>query len=128
MRRQQRPPGRSVRIAVVPRVAQQEERVPRKDLLQLPDRLRGEIMDYLNPRRLLTAQVELTAPAYTWVSVEVDARQRKRADRDEVREAIERRLYRYVNPVYGGPDGTGFPFDGRSTSPRSRPWCSTWRA
>jgi hypothetical protein len=88
-----------------------EEQVARSELLRLNDRIRSEIMDYLNARRLLTAQIELVAPGYTWVRVEVVARQRKRADGEAVADAIRRRLYRYINPVYGGPAGDGRAFD-----------------
>jgi predicted phage baseplate assembly protein len=100
-----------VRILVVPRVAQTESQVPRADLLRLSERVRGEIMAYLNARRLLTTIIELSAFEYTWVRVELHVRARRRTDPQAICAAIERRLYHYIHPVLGGPAGDGRALD-----------------
>ena len=103
-----------VRMLVVPRVAPGDSGIPREDL-ELPERVRKDVSTYLDARRVLTTVVELAAPPYTWVRVEVVARARRRGGRGAaaqtaVQEAILRRLYDYINPIWGGPAGNGRDF------------------
>ncbi|MFI1205432.1 baseplate J/gp47 family protein [Streptomyces sp. NPDC020883] len=56
--------------------------------------------------------VWLKQPVYRGVRVDariVPADYRTADERDELRAAAERALYRYFSPVTGGPDGTGWP-------------------
>ncbi|MCW5854106.1 MAG: hypothetical protein KIT87_28825, partial [Anaerolineae bacterium] len=71
-----------------------------------PDRLR----DMLNERRVLTTRLDIKAPDYIWVSVYVKAHPLPRADRTRVQERVKAALYTFLHPVYGGPDGRGWPF------------------
>jgi hypothetical protein len=68
-------------------------------------------MQYINDRRLVTSQVQLDAPEYRFVSVEVEVQSRRRANKESLLAEIQRRLYRLINPVHGGPEGTGWPWE-----------------
>jgi predicted phage baseplate assembly protein len=65
---------------------------------------------YLEERRLLTIRVEIRSPAYRWVSAMVQLRATPGASQAAVEAEVLSRLYRYLNPLSGGPDGNGWPF------------------
>lgn len=69
------------------------------------DRLRH----YLDGRRMITTRLFINAPAYRWVAARVQVRARLGAE-TAVAAEIMARLYRFLNPLIGGPDGTGWPF------------------
>jgi predicted phage baseplate assembly protein len=78
--------------------------------LELPPRVRREVAAYLDERRLLTTELVLEAPRYTWVGVEARVRARSGADRARVERQCADALYEYLHPAVGGPDRTGWPF------------------
>ncbi len=80
-----------------------------QELYLSPDTIQ-RVKDALNPRRLLTTRMEVDAPAYYWVHAEVEVHPQPRADRKRVETRVREALYRYLHPVYGGPDGQGWPF------------------
>lgn len=102
------PPG-VVRLLIVPAVAEDSQPIPKEDLA-LNKRLHDEVQSYLDERRLLATRLEVVSPEY--LPVAVAGRIKVKAGREpaEVAAAVERRLYRYINPVYGGPEATGWPF------------------
>jgi hypothetical protein len=53
------------------------------------------------------------------VLVAVEARIKVKVGRHvgQVAADVEKRLYRYINPVCGGPDGNGWPFGGSLSLP-----------
>jgi predicted phage baseplate assembly protein len=103
--------GRAIiRVLLVPASAHTDSAIPPPELA-LSDRARAEVMTYLNERRLITSTLQIDPPEYRFVSVEVTAGARKRALRDALRGEIERALYRFINPVHGGPDGEGWPWE-----------------
>ncbi len=65
---------------------------------------------YLDERRLLTTRLDIRPPAYQWVSAHVSLRASPGVDRAEVEAEVLRRLYRFLNPLVGGQDGSGWPF------------------
>ncbi len=81
--------------------------------LELSDELRETIRTYLDERRLLSTQLDVTQPAYQWVETEVRFSVSQHYDFEKVREAVEARLFDFINPLVGGTDGKGWPF-GRS--------------
>lgn len=101
-------PGQ-VYVLVIPRVR-------RPDGFLTPEELQPDETDvarltaFLDERRLLTTRLFVRAPAYRWVA----ARVRLRASPDAVQTAVEQeilaRLYRFLNPLTGGPRGDGWPF------------------
>jgi hypothetical protein len=65
---------------------------------------------YLDERRLLTARLDIRAPAYTWVASKVELRAAPGVPHEDVEAVVLARLYRFLNPLVGGPDGNGWPF------------------
>jgi predicted phage baseplate assembly protein len=98
-----------VRLLLVPDVPRLNGPVP-ADLLQVSARVRDDVVAYLDERRLLTCEVVLEAPAYTWVSVVARLRAEPRADRERVAARTAEALYRYLHPSAGGPGTQGWPF------------------
>ena len=78
--------------------------------LELPARVRREVAAYLDERRLLTSELVLDTPRYTWISVSARLRARPAADRSRVEREASEALYRYLHPAIGGPSGDGWPF------------------
>jgi predicted phage baseplate assembly protein len=101
-------PG-TVQVLIVPQVTIVEERIE-PEQLEIPKPLEEEVRRYLDERRLLTTALVIESPRYVWVSAQVHVQVKPRMDVVLVRGEIERRLYRFLNPLYGGPEGTGWPF------------------
>ncbi len=95
-------------------IAQEEQRAEiEADLqtrLELPEATRLRLLDYLDARRLLTTRVEIGKPEYVWVTVQTRIKTQLRAEPERVRRDVKVALYRYLHPLYGGPDGTGWVF------------------
>lgn len=102
-----------VRVLLVPTLPSSAGKVVRPDDLRLPRELVEQVKSYLDERRLLTTVLVVTQPDYVWVSVEARVKTRRGADPEQVRQAVEERLYRFIHPIHGGADGQGWPF-GRS--------------
>ena len=102
------PPG-TVTVQLIPFVNAPERYIPSDDL-RLPADVVQDVQAYLDDRRLLTTIVRIEAPEYVRVRVEGIIRTRPTAVPDVVRRQALERLYRYVNPLVGGEDGTGWPF------------------
>lgn len=81
--------------------------------LDLAEDLRETIREYLDERRLLSTRLDVTQPSYQWVETEVRFSVSEHYDFEKVREAVEARLFDFINPLIGGADGKGWPF-GRS--------------
>jgi predicted phage baseplate assembly protein len=103
-------PG-AVRVLVVPKVSGPLD--PAAAEPQPSDDTLARIADYLDERRCLGARVMVGPPSYVGVTVVAQLRARTRTARDTLLARATDALYRYLNPVVGGPDGTGWPF-GRS--------------
>jgi predicted phage baseplate assembly protein len=107
------PPG-IVRLYLVPALSESNEFIPFEEL-ELPRRVREEVQQYLDERRLLATRLEIDSPEYIPVAVEVQVRAKRGSVHERVAAEVEKRLYRYINPVRGGAEGNGWPF-GRSLS------------
>ena len=68
-----------------------------------------EVADRLECARLLTAEVFVRAPAYRTVRLRVDLSGQP-ADRTHVSTVVRATLRRYLDPLVGGDEGTGWPF------------------
>ncbi len=104
-------PGQ-VYVLVIPHISDPADRMrPRADQLELEQ---GEVyerlMAYLNDRRLLTMRLDVRAPAYHWVAVRVSVHAEEGANHARVESEVLTRLYRFLNPLIGGPRGEGWPF------------------
>lgn len=103
------PPPGVVLILIIPSVAATQGRIPREQL-EVPQEVKQEVHAYLDERRLLTSLLIVSEPEYVWVSSEAKVRLKPKADPVQVRLSVERELYRYFNPLFGGPEGKGWPF------------------
>jgi len=103
-------PGEPVRLLIVPRVEIEPERLVLEDLA-LPEPLEGRIKGFLDERRLLTTRVLLDVPSYQGVTVTAEVHAAPTVRAEKVRTEAESALYRFINPITGGPDGQGWPFD-----------------
>jgi len=103
-------PGQ-VYILVIPQLPDEESAtyIPLARLA-LPPALQQRIMAFLDERRLLTTTLQVQAPAYKRVRVDARVVARPEANERRLREEIGAALNRFVNPLKGGPDGTGWPF------------------
>lgn len=78
--------------------------------LKLPPATEVRLRDYLDSRRLLTTRMEVRAPQYVWVAVETRVKPQPKAEPERVRRDVKAALYRFLHPLFGGPEGTGWPF------------------
>jgi predicted phage baseplate assembly protein len=101
--------GGFVRLLLVPRLTDVSSAIT-PDQLQLTSRIRQDVHQYLDDRRLVTCELVLGTPVYTWVSVAARLRARPNADKGLVALRAREALNRYIHPVLGGPDGQGWPF------------------
>ncbi|MFI2758892.1 putative baseplate assembly protein [Streptomyces echinatus] len=102
--------GEPVRLLVVPKVFDSPRSLNIDQLEPGPD-VCEDIRRHLDGRRLLTTQVRIKAPFYQGISVKAVVRAAATVQPDWLRSAAEEELYRFINPVSGGPDGGGWPFD-----------------
>jgi len=91
---------------------ERESYLTRADLTPDPEAV-AQVYSYLDKRRLLTTRLVVSAPAYQWVAVVVALRQAPGVEQRVVEMEVQRRLYRFLNPLTGGIDSKGWPF-GRS--------------
>jgi predicted phage baseplate assembly protein len=101
-------PG-NVFVLVVPRLPFPEGRLE-ADQLKLDDEDITMLTDYLDQRRLLTVRLDVRPPAYYWVSVKVQLRTAPGEDKNRIELDVLSRLYKYLNPITGGQDLSGWPF------------------
>ncbi|OHV25741.1 putative baseplate assembly protein [Parafrankia soli] len=99
----------AVRVLVVPRAAGADGRLALTELV-VPDTTGEAIRGYLDARRVVGVRVSVEPPRYVGVTVVARLRCAATAHPDRVREDALTALYRFLNPVSGGPDGTGWPF------------------
>jgi predicted phage baseplate assembly protein len=102
-------PVSPVRVLIVPRVEIRPERLTLDDLA-LPEEVRREVSDYLEDRRILTTTVELSTPFYQGVTVTARVKRAADADPALLRDRLLTKVYRYIEPIAGGPEGGGWPF------------------
>jgi len=102
-------------LLLVPKVNRPERRISPEQLL-IPDDLRESVRRYLDDYRLLTVRLDIREPEYLWVAVEIVITASPSADPQRVQADVEKRLYRFLNPITGGVDGDGWIF-GRALYP-----------
>ena len=75
-----------------------------QDQLALTPSTVVRLRDHLDARRLLTTRLDIQQPVQTRIKT------LPKAEPERVRYDVKAALYRFLNPVYGGPDGNGWPF------------------
>jgi hypothetical protein len=70
------------------------------------------VCEYLDKRRLLGTELFVVAPRYVSVSIAAQVVVRDGASAATVRQGVEAALARYLHPLEGGDDGSGWPFAG----------------
>jgi predicted phage baseplate assembly protein len=100
-------PG-AVRLLVVPKVTDPVdlrfgELRPGNDTL-------AQIAGYLDERRCLGSRISVEPPYYQGVTVVAQLRARARTAPAALQTRATEALFRYLNPIVGGSDGTGWPF------------------
>lgn len=101
--------GGAIRVLIVPRLHVAPENLRLDDLVLPPDLIAG-VSAHLDERRLLTTSVQIRTPSYQGVTVIATLRGASSTGRDALRSHALTALYRYINPLTGGPDGRGWPF------------------
>lgn len=81
-----------------------------QEQLRLTPSTQVRLRDYLDNRRLLTTRIEVHEPQYIWVTVQTRIKPMLKAEPERVRRDVKIALYRFLHPLFGGPDGTGWPF------------------
>jgi predicted phage baseplate assembly protein len=103
-------PVAPVRLLVVPQLRRRPD-LHVLDDYALSDPLLERITTHLEPRRMLGATVEIGTPYYQGVTVAVLMRSLPGRPATLIQQRALDLLYRYINPLTGGVDGNGWPFD-----------------
>lgn len=109
--------GGIVRLVLVPHTStdgiERGEGIDPERLLLTPE-LQQQVLDYLDERRLLGVQVLCTQPEYVGVGVQtevaLEAEYKHPSAQQQILAEVQQALYRFLNPLTGGPEGTGWPF------------------
>ncbi len=98
----------AVRVLVVPQVSDPTGRIG-LDELRLPGGARERVGKALEAARVIGARISVEPPSYVGIRVDAVVRAREDADIDRVERESTAALYRYFNPLVGGPDRSGWP-------------------
>lgn len=107
--------GGPIRLVVVPKVDVGLEEQRLDDFALSPQLLR-RLADHLDARRVLGTTIEIGTPYYQGVTVAAMVVARPGRPAGLVRDRARAAIYRYLDPLVGGPDGRGWPFDTDVTS------------
>jgi hypothetical protein len=72
--------------------------------------LLAAVSRYLQRRRVVGTRLEVVAPEYVEIAVRATVAAFPRVDTNDVRTRAVRALDRFLDPLQGGPEGTGWPF------------------
>jgi hypothetical protein len=81
------------------------------DDFALTDDMVRKVTEHLDERRILGTAIEIRTPFYQGVTIAALLKARPGRPVSLVRERAKAELYRYLNPLVGGPNGAGWPFD-----------------
>jgi predicted phage baseplate assembly protein len=102
-------PGGMVRLLIVPALRDVSGAV-NPEQLGISAKIRQEVFEYLDDRRIVTSELVLGTPPYTWVSVAATVKVAARTDRGLCAERARQALATYIHPVVGGSERAGWPF------------------
>jgi hypothetical protein len=72
--------------------------------------LLNAVSSYLRPRRVIGTRVQVVAPTYLDVAVQATVQSETHTNKTALQESIVAALNAFLDPLVGGPDGTGWPF------------------
>jgi len=99
-----------VRVLLVPEVSGDPDQPLRlADLAPSPSTLQ-RLGAYLDDRRMLGTRLLLEPARYRGVTVVARVRAKRQVSAERLSAELVAALHRYLHPVVGGPDGTGWPF------------------
>jgi predicted phage baseplate assembly protein len=102
--------GDPIRLLVVPKIEEPAEMLQIDDFA-LPDNMVSNVGGYLDERRILGSRIEIGTPFYQGVTIAALLAARPGRPVNLVRDRAMSALYHYLNPLTGGPDGQGWPFE-----------------
>lgn len=100
--------GAGVRVLAVPHVVEPDRRIALADL-RLPAAAREKVERAVEAARVIGARVSVEPPSYVGVRVDAVVHAHDDSDIDRVERDAVAALYRYFNPLVGGPGGDGWP-------------------
>ncbi len=101
-----------VLLVIVPKQDERNPDLTRK--LEVAPELLRYVKNYIDERRLVSTVLEVIKPSYIEISIKVTLiRRGVSAQTERLRREIEDRLRKYLHPLVGGRDASGWPF-GRS--------------
>ncbi|QES51463.1 putative baseplate assembly protein [Streptomyces venezuelae] len=103
----------AVRVLVVPQAVSDPGGRLRFEQLVPGDPLLRRITRHLDERRLIGTRLAVGPPFYQGVTVVATVHAFRGVDADLVRQKAHDALYRHLDPLTGGADGTGWPFGRR---------------
>lgn len=103
-------PGGPVRVLLVPEIEKAPSELALDDFA-LSDELVDAVSSYLDDRRLVGTRVEVGTPFYQGVTVAALIRSLPGRPAGLVRQRALDVLNGFINPLTGGSEGTGWPFD-----------------
>ncbi|WP_369776593.1 putative baseplate assembly protein [Streptomyces sp. R33] len=103
----------AVRVLVVPQAVPDPGGRLRFEQLVPGDALLQRITRHLNDRRLIGTRLAVGPPFYQGVTVVATVHAFRGVDTDRVRRQAHDALYRHLDPLTGGADGSGWPFGRR---------------
>ena len=84
------------------------------DWFTLNPQLTSQVLTYLDERRLLGVPVACSQPEYVGVAVqtevELEPEYKNSVAQEQILLKLRVALYRFLNPLIGGPEGNGWPF------------------
>ncbi|MBA0051100.1 putative baseplate assembly protein [Streptomyces sp. AJS327] len=102
--------AQAVRVLVIPQAVPDPGGRLRFEQLVPGDALLDRITRYLDERRLIGTRLAVGPPYYQGVTVVATVHAFRGTDTDRVRREAHDALYRHLDPLTGGVDGTGWPF------------------
>jgi predicted phage baseplate assembly protein len=101
--------GHPIRLLLVPKVEKPGELL--LDDFALPMPMVDRVRSYLDARRILGSTVEIGTPYYQGVTIAALVAAKPGRPTSLVKERALAALYRFLNPLTGGVDGSGWAFD-----------------
>ena len=103
--------GEDVRVLIVPRIGDAGRKLEPPELDPLDPGLVDTLKSFLDECRLVGVRVRLGTPKYVVVTAVVRVVAELFMDASALKARIEQRLYAYLNPLVGGPSGSGWDFE-----------------